>query len=120
MREFGVRGASMTVVTELIVTVVGGIVTALILERFRGGAASATVDTAPRQSQQVRRGPSLFGQLVRIMLAVAGGYLVMKFGGKVLIREMEVLPRGMPSRLGLLVAGTMVCWMFLSLFGGRR
>lgn len=61
---------------ELVVSVISGIIVAVILQGFRFGRSRSGV--APRQSMNyhavpARRGGSLFGGLLRFILAVAGG-----------------------------------------------
>lgn len=107
----------MPFVTELIVSIVGGVITALILGLFsRSPAPSVQAEQSiagPRAPK--RRSP--FGDLVRLILAVVGGFLVAMFIGRPLIQA-GILPRGIPTRLGLLIAGTVLCWLILSI--GRR
>jgi hypothetical protein len=61
---------------ELLLSVISGIVVAVILQVFRFGGSSS--EAAPRRSMSyhaapVRRGGSFFGGLMRFFLAVAGG-----------------------------------------------
>ena len=107
----------MPILTELLVSIVGGVVTAAILAMFsRSGKSGAAVETAVPSAPAPRRG-SFFADLLRLVLAVAGGIAIALIGGRILI-QMGVVPRGLPTRLGLLVLGTVICWMLLSI--GRR
>jgi len=106
----------MTVVNELIVAIVGGVITAIILEFF--GRPRQATDARMIAIQNPGRRESLVDQLVRLILAVAGGIAIALIGGRLLI-QMDVLPRGVPTRIGLLVAGTVVCWLVLQLFRRR-
>ena len=61
---------------ELVISVISGIIVAVILQGFRFGGSRREV--APRQSMSyhaapARRGGSVFGGLLRFVLAVAGG-----------------------------------------------
>lgn len=107
----------MTLVNELIVAVVGGVMTAVILEIFSRNR-SAVNEQPVRVREPAPRRDSIFGQLFRLVLAVVGGIAIAMIGGRMLI-QMDVLPRGLPTRFGLLVAGTMLCWLVLLLFRRR-
>ena len=107
----------MPIMTELIVSVVGGVLTAIILALFtRGGKAQASAAHTSAQ-QPVRRGRSTFGDLIRLIIAVGGGIAVAMVGGRMLIQA-GIVPGGMPTRLGLLVVATAVFWMAMT--AGRR
>lgn len=61
---------------ELLLSIVSGVIVAMILQAFRFGRSRSEV--APRQSMSyhaapARRGGSLFGGLLRFVFAVAGG-----------------------------------------------
>lgn len=95
----------MPILTELVVSIVGGVATALILGALVGGG-SASRDT------QARHGGTLFADLVHLLLAVAGGIAAMFFLGRMLIQA-GILPKSLASRLGVLVAGTALSWLIL-------
>ena len=76
----------MPIMTELVVSVVGGVLTAAILAIFsRPGRAGG------------------------IAIAVLGGRMLIQAG---------ILPQGLPTRLALLIGGTVVCWVIIA--SGRR
>ncbi len=108
----------MPILTELIVSVVGGVLTAMILALFSrfgkpGGAVLGQTATAARSAPRGR----VFGDLVVLIVSVVAGIVIAMIGGRIMI-QMGLLPRGLPTRLGLLVLGTVICWMLLS--AGRR
>lgn len=108
----------MPILTELVISVIGGVLTAAILAMFSRSPNSGTV--ASQQASLPATGPrrrSLLGDLFVLILAVSGGIAIAMIGGRILI-QMGILPRGLPSRLGLLVAGTVLCWLVLG--AGRR
>ena len=108
----------MPIMTELIISVVGGVLTAMILAMFsRSGKSGTSASETVAAAAQAPRRRSVFGDLFVLVLAVAGGIAIAMVGGRILI-QMGLLPRGMPTRLGLLIVGTVVCWMFFSI--GRR
>lgn len=107
----------MSIVTELVISVAGGVLTAAALAVFsRGSAARTRADAPVRQKDGPRRG-SFIGDLFRVVFAVAGGIAIAILGGRVLIQA-GVLPQGLGTRLGLLVAGTVLCWIVVA--RGRR
>jgi hypothetical protein len=50
-------------------------------------------------------------------VAVAGGISIAVVGGRLLIQA-GILPQGLPTRLALLVGGTVICWIIIA--SGRR
>ena len=74
----------MPLVNELIVTVVGGVVTALILEMFRG--RRRRVETKVHAQHSAARRGSVIGQFVHMLLAVIGGIAFAIVGGRWLIQ----------------------------------
>lgn len=107
----------MPIMTELIVSVVGGVLTAAILAMFSpqgraGGQARVPAAPAPR-----RRAGSFIVDLLRVVVAVAGGIAIAVLHGRVLIQA-GILPQGLPTRLALLIGGTVVCWVIIA--SGRR
>ncbi|MEM9358459.1 MAG: hypothetical protein AAGB04_19910 [Pseudomonadota bacterium] len=107
----------MPIMTELVVSIVGGVITAMILGLFsRRESGSAHVQQPVATSPEPRT-RSAFGDIVRLVLAVVGGFIIALLAGRMLIQA-GVIPRGMPSRLGLMVVGTVLCWLLLSM--GRR
>lgn len=99
----------MPFLNELVLTVIGGVVTGLILEMFRPrsrhpGGGSGDMGSNPRDT--------FIGQFVRLILAVLGGVAIAIIGGRILIQS-GIAPKGLSTRLLLLVAGTVVCWLLL-------
>ena len=107
----------MPIMTELVVSIVGGVITAMILGLFSRKSRSSVQVQQPAASAAEPRKRSGFGDIVRLVLAVVGGFIIAVSVGRILIQA-GVIPRGMPSRLGLMVAGTILCWLLLSM--GRR
>lgn len=110
----------MPILTELIVSVVGGVLTAVILSMFsrgsRAGGSSVRADVTLRVPPPPRQ-RSAVGDFFRIIVSVIGGIAVAMVLGRILIQA-GLLPRGLPTRLGLLIAGTALFWLLLS--GIRR
>ena len=112
---------------ELLVSIVSGIVVALVLGIFRGGRGVEP----PRQSvrydnRPVRRRGSLFGGLVRFVLSVAGGLALAIFAMPFIFGR-RFGNFGHPDRfdgfqglsshapiLILTVVGTIIVWSLLS------
>ena len=110
----------MPILTELVISVVGGVLTALVLTMFsRRSRGNTTAVPATQTANQApfARGRSGFGDFFRMVFAVIGGIAVAMVLGRFLIRA-GVVPQGMPTRLILLVGGTIVFWLLLS--GLRR
>lgn len=107
------RMTRMPILNELIISIVGGVATALILSIFTGRGRRADVPAhANRHTQVQRSGRSGFGDFIRIILSVVGGIAIALYGGRILF-EAGLLEQGLPSRLGLLIAGTAICWLLL-------
>lgn len=108
----------MPLLNELIVSIIGGVITALILSIFtRGSRASA-----PRQSQRIEthkpaRGG--FGNFLQVLLAVTGGVAFAVIGGRVLFQS-GVLERSLPMRMALLVGAIIVIWMLIGAMRSRH
>ena len=107
----------MPFLNELIVSIVGGVITALILGMFSRKNNNAINAQQSVPVDAPRKGSSVFGDLFRLILAVAGGVAIAMIGGRILIQA-GLIPRGLPSRLGLLIVGTVICWLILTI--GRR
>ena len=107
----------MPIMTELIVSIVGGVVTAMILGIFSRNNNNAVQVQQPVATRREPRKSSALGDVFRLILAVVGGFVFAMFVGRILIQA-GIIPRGIPSRLGLMVVGTVMCWLLLSL--GRR
>lgn len=111
----------MPILTELVISVVGGVLTALILAMFTRGARGADRGGNVAINHQVapppQRRSSAFGDTVRLILAVIGGVAFAMVVGRILIQA-GIVPKGLPSRLVLLVVGTVLFWLVLS--AGRR
>lgn len=98
----------MTIMNELIVSIVGGVATALILSMMsRGGGQS---QQAPARSSS--RGRSVVGDLFHILIAVACGIGIAMIGGRMLIQA-GIMEKGIGGRLLLLVGGTALSWLLL-------
>lgn len=105
----------MPIMTELVVSIIGGVITAFILERLGGGRSQARIEGSARHP--ATRGGSLFGELIRILFAVGGGVAIAMIGGRMLIQA-GIMPKGVGGRYALLVVGTILCWLLLAI--GRR
>lgn len=107
----------MPIMTELVVSIVGGVITAIILGLFSGRRGSIVQVQQPVERAREARKSSAFGDLIRLVFAVVGGFVIALVVGRMLIQA-GIIPRGLPSRLGLMVVGTVLCWLILSV--GRR
>lgn len=121
---------------ELLLSIVSGIVVALILQGFRFGRSRSEV--APRQSRSyhaapVRRSGSFFGGLLRFILAVAGGIALAYSVAPFILRRryrdfggdgfdgfdgIEGLAESAPM-LVLTVVATIIVWALLSALARR-
>lgn len=110
----------MPIVTELVVSVVGGVLTALVLALFsRGARSTSTAAPATQVANQVpaERRRIGAGDFFRMVFSVIGGIAVAMVLGRTLSKA-GVLPQGIPTRMILLVVGTIVFWLLLT--GMRR
>ena len=92
----------MPILTELVVSIVGGVATALIL-------GALVRPAAPEASASHRRGGSVLGDLVHLLLSVGGGIAIAMLLGRHLIQA-GIMPKGLGGRLILLVGGTALLW----------
>ena len=107
----------MPIMTELIISIVGGVITAIILGMFaRKNTPTAQIQQPVAMPRETKKGGT-FGDIVRLILAVIGGFAIALIAGRMLIQA-GIIPRGIPSRLILMVVGTVFCWLILSV--GRR
>lgn len=105
----------MPIMTELVISIVGGIVTALVLEMMgRGGGGRTDVAHARSSAASHGSGDSMLGGTIRVILAVAGGIAFAMLGGRMLIQA-GIMPKGVGGRLALLVVGTVVIWLLLAI-----
>lgn len=106
----------MSIMAELLISVFGGIITALVLEMMgRGGSSRGQVSQSRAATPSGEgRGESMIGGLIRVILAVAGGLAIAMLGGRMLIQA-GIMPKGQGGRLILLVVGTALIWMLLSI-----
>lgn len=112
----------MPILTELVISVVGGVLTAVILAMFTRGArgadrGSGNVAINHQTAPTPQRRSSTFGDTIRLILAVIGGVAFAMVVGRILIQA-GIVPKGLPYRLVLLVIGTVLFWLVLS--AGRR
>lgn len=100
----------MPILNEIIVSVVGGVATALILGAFVR-PRSAPDRGAPTPKRR-GRGRSLLGDLIHLILAVVGGIaFALLFGRYAFLTGL--MDRSLASRLILLVGGTTLTWIVL-------
>ncbi|MGD9670403.1 MAG: hypothetical protein AB7U75_15405 [Hyphomicrobiaceae bacterium] len=96
----------MPILSELVVSIVGGVATALILGVLVKPASPDTGEAGRR------RGGTVLGDLMHMLLAVAGGIAVALLAGKLAIQAGAV-PQGTSGRLILLAGGTALSWLLL-------
>jgi hypothetical protein len=113
---------------ELIVSVVGGLIIALILQTF---GRNRRRETAPHQTMNMYntapppRRRSFFGVLMRLLFAVAGGIAIAQAAAPFLFRrgfrDFDRFDGAIPDIriLALTVGGTILVWMILSVFTRR-
>ena len=114
--------AQLPILTELVVSVVGGVLTAIILAVFstRGRGAQSEASTAavePVDRQRAERAGG-FGNFMRMLVAVVGGILIALALGRFLAQA-GIIPRGAIGRLILIAVATIGLWLILP-FGRRR
>ncbi|MEO0730656.1 MAG: hypothetical protein AAFY64_09765, partial [Pseudomonadota bacterium] len=117
---------SVTLFEELFVSSVGGVITAVILAVFSGSSRSSRrVRRSRSEPVEAERTPrrrggfvSGFFSFLRVLIAVTAGIAIAMVGGRWLIQN-GVLPRGLPTRFGLLIGGTLVVWLLLGIFRRR-
>lgn len=112
---------------ELLLSVVSGVIVALVLQMFGSGRRR---ETAPRQNQSVhnyraaRRGPGLFGRLIKLGLAVTGGIAFAQAVTPIVFRSrfdrfdrFEALNTLPPYGIAVIltVIGTILAYMILSI-----
>lgn len=100
---------------ELAITVLGGVLTALILSLFARRRPRRDVEAARLRAAEPARRPiaSAFGNFIQLVLAVLGGVAFAIVGGRMLFQA-DILQRSLPMRVALLVGGTTVIWLLLS------
>ncbi len=106
---------------ELLITICGGVITALILNMFSGKSKVHQQQTyhQPQPSKPPKTGGSIFGQFVHLLLSVAGGIALAMYTSRFLFKS-EILVRSFPMRMAILVAATIFVWWVLLLFRGKR
>lgn len=100
---------------ELMLTIAGGVAAGLILEALRPRRESQSMSIS---NQRPRGGDSFFAGLLRLILSVAGGVLIAYLLARPLIQA-GIAPRGMPTRLGLVIGGSALIWIILHLLRRR-
>lgn len=102
--------------SELALSIVGGVLTAVILELFRPRSRGGAEQTqrAPRE----RRPDGFMAGFIRLLLAVVGGVLTALLVGRYLFQN-EIIERSPAIRVALLVGGTVLSWSILTLFRRR-
>ena len=105
------------ILTELVVSVAGGVITALILAMFSRSNRSAAARTE-RSRPNAARSPSAIGSFMRLFLAVCGGVVVAIFAGRIMVRT-GLIPPGPLPRTVLLVVAICLLWLVMP-FGRHR
>ena len=98
---------SMPILNEILVSVVGGVATALIL-----GVLVRPAPERATRSGRARGGRSLIGDLVHLILAVAGGIAFALLFGRYAFQS-GLMDKSLGARLLLLVGGTAISWLVL-------
>ncbi len=96
----------MPILTELVVSIIGGVATALIL-----GVLVRPAEPAPQRTAPSRIG-RFFGDLVHLLLAVGGGIALAMLLGRTLIQS-GIMAKGLGGRLILLAGGTALIWFLI-------
>ena len=108
--------ADWAMVNEVVVSVVGGVLTAIVLGIFTRRKPRQDVDTAQLRAEdrpKPSRVGSAFSSLLQMILAVGGGVAFAMLGGRWLFQS-GILERSLPMRMGLLVGATTIIWLMLS------
>ncbi|MGD9784333.1 MAG: hypothetical protein AB7E80_13180 [Hyphomicrobiaceae bacterium] len=98
----------MPIVNELIVSIVGGVATALILAMMTRGGGSTAAAERPANGKSRR----FAGDFLQLILAVGGGIAFAMIGGRMLIQA-GIVPKGLGTRLALLAGATTLIWFLL-------
>ena len=101
----------MSIVNELIVSIVGGVATALLLSMMAGGGRGGQSQEVARDARPGNR-RSILGDLTHILFAVGAGIAIAMIGGRMLIQA-GILEKGVGGRLVLLVVGTALAWIVM-------
>ena len=104
---------------ELLVTVVGGILTALILGVFSWPSSRSQSQSQQGLETSSEPRSSAFGQFMHLLLSVAGGYGLAFFTTRFLFKS-GIVERGLPMRMAIFVACVVFVWWVLLLFRGKR
>lgn len=96
----------MPILNELVVSIVGGVATALILGILVGPQSGA------REERSGRRSGGVLGDLMHLLLSVGGGIAIALLLGRYLIQA-GIMPKGLGGRLALLVGGTALVWFLM-------
>ena len=114
--------AQLPILTELVVSVVGGVLTAIILALFsargRGSQSEASAAAIEAVDRRPARRSGGFGSFMRMLVAVVGGILIALALGRFLA-QMGIIPRGAIGRFILIAVATVGLWLILP-FGRRR
>ena len=95
----------MPILTELVVSIVGGVATALILGALVRPTSSDISTTTKRSS-------SLLGDFMHLLISVGGGIAIAMLLGRHLIQA-GIMPKGVGGRLARLVGGTALLWFLM-------
>ncbi len=112
----------MPLLNELIISIVGGVLTAIILGLFtrRPKASKQQIMQQTIEKQPAaKNGSSTFGQFMHLLLAVLGGLAIFSTFGRYLFKS-GILERGLPMRILVIVCATVFVWWVLLLFRGKR
>lgn len=109
----------MTFFSEIAVTVVGGIITAIIIGLFTRKSKKA--DAQPERSQQNQtqtQSGSTFGNVIHLLISVILGVLLATTLGRQLFKS-GILERGPEMRLLIVVVAIVLIWSLIGLVRKR-
>ena len=111
----------MPFINELIISVVGGVLTAIVLGLFSGRRKpkQAVYREVQEEAQIVHKGPSTIGQFFHLLIAVIGGIALSSMVSRFLFKA-GILERGLPMRIVVLISCVVLVWWVLLLFRGRK
>ena len=114
--------AQLPILTELIVSVVGGVLTAIVLTVFSTGRRDTQASASMGDVSQADGGRSKksgrVGGFMRMLVAVVGGIVIALAIGRFLAQA-GIIPRGPFGRIVLIGVATIGLWLILP-FGRRH
>lgn len=109
----------MAFFSEIAVTVIGGLITAVILALFTRRGKEPARSPSAQQNQSQRRTGGSFGQFMHVLLSVVIGIVLATTLGRYLFRS-GILERSPETRLIVAVCAIILVWLVINMLRGRR